>query len=810
MSKKILITTQDPNENRVAVIEDGVLVDFDSENVVQKPLRGNVYLARVVRVEPSLQAVFVEYSEGKYGFLPFSEIHSSYYRIPVDDRSGENNDAADEAEAELEATPPVSAEPPSAKKEEFHYDDGVMAYPSSVYVEPEIFGVTNAEHTPPPAKKKRKRRYNVQEVIHNKQVLLIQVIKDERGSKGAAVTTYLSLVGQYCILMPNAGDRGGGISKRIHNDDDRKRLKDIVGDLGIPDKMSVIIRTAGQERNKKEIKRDYEHLLQIWDEIRKKTLESSAPQLIHEEADFLKRVVRDFYKKEIDEIIVDTKSAYKKMRDFMKHLSTSSLKKVKLYEEELVSLFNFYNVERQILNMVSPRVELQSGGSIVIGQTEALVAIDVNSGRATKERHIDTTALKTNLEAAKEIARQLRLRDLSGLIVIDFIDMSDPKHIYQVERVFRQETANDHAKIQIANIGQFGLLEMSRQRLRASVMETYGEVCQHCQGRGVTYSKRYFVSTILHFLEQTAFENKGKQLVVYTSNFICHELLNCKRKELLDIEQKSKCSINVKTDDNLEPLGFTIDSGNGTPFRFSLGQGESAEGNKHGHGAFKPAWKGDRKHAGGAIEDGTSKNRANVRKRKKDEIKVPSSAEVAESCDVPVSDEPKQPTSGVSAEARVAVENSKNAGANGAKQTRPLTDSEGPRKPRIRTRSKKNGNGSNDGKAGGGEDGVKGHGAGEDRAKESGVEYRAKGQGAAAVHPENGVNYGQKASVAEILSASHWEHEKGATAAQQNEKVATVAQQVEAKHRKSRNLLRRRFGFLRRNSVSHNLLQGKK
>ncbi|MDR3285700.1 MAG: Rne/Rng family ribonuclease [Holosporales bacterium] len=555
MAKKILINAQDPNETRIAVIDGNQLVDFDSEIVSQKPIRGNIYLARVVRVEPSLQAVFVEYAEGKSGFLPFSEIHTEYYRIPVDDRRDTEENQKKEEETEKQN---VNAEASA---------DDIISYPSSVNVE-NIKVKKNKKH------KRRKRTYDIQEVIQNKQVLLIQVIKDERGSKGAAVTTYISLAGQYCVLMPNAGERNGGVSKRIQNDDDRKRLKDLINDLEVPSKMSIIIRTAGQERNKSEIRRDYEYLTRLWDNIRKKTLESSAPELINEEACFLMRSVRDFYKKEIDEVVVDTKDAYKRVRDFMKQLSPSGVKKIKLHkeDEDSASLFNSYDIEQQILNMISPRVELPSGGSIVISQTEALVAIDVNSGRATKERHIDTTALKTNLEAAKEITRQLKLRDLSGLIVIDFIDMSEHKHIQQVERIFRQETANDNARIQIANISQFGLLEMSRQRLRSSVMETYGEICPHCQGRGVTYSKRYFVSTILHILEKIAFENKEKNINLYVPNFIYSDLLNKKRNEFFEIEQKNNCLVNVQADSSLASIDFVIDYGIGVPRQFSLGK----------------------------------------------------------------------------------------------------------------------------------------------------------------------------------------------------------------------------------------------
>jgi ribonuclease E len=539
MTKRILVTACNPEETRLAVLEDNELVNYDSERYGKKAIKGNIYLAKVVRIEPSLQAVFIEYGAEKNGFLPFAEIHPDYYKIPVDDTTKdvlEEEDEEDTPEIDPFAYPDMDAPPVTAKR-----------------------------------KTVKKRHYNVQEVIHTKQVLLVQAMKDIRGNKCAAFTTYLSLPGQYCVLMPNSGgERNGGVSRKVQEDETRQRLKDVLKKMNIPEKMAVIIRTAGQERTKLEIRRDYEYLIRVWDSIRAKTLESNAPLLIHEEADILMRVIRDFYKKDVDEILVDTPTACKQVRIFMKQMSPSGVKKVKMYKNTTISLFNSFDLENQIIAMVSPRVPLPSGGSLVIGQTEALVAIDVNSGKATKERHIDTTALKTNLEAAKEIAKQLRLRDLSGLIVIDFIDMWDNKHVKQVEKCFRSELESDRSRIQIGNISQFGLLEMSRQRLRSSVMEMYSEKCPHCKGRGTLYSNDYFVSSVLGLLEKAA--NDVASLKVSVPQDISNLLLNKKRKELFDIEQKYQCDITVQASTTLSTEEFIIDDGVHEAAVLSLGK----------------------------------------------------------------------------------------------------------------------------------------------------------------------------------------------------------------------------------------------
>ncbi|MDR2464356.1 MAG: ribonuclease E/G [Holosporales bacterium] len=551
MTKKILVAVQDTEETRVAVVCDGELVDYDSEICDKKPIKGNIYLAKVVRIEPSLQSVFIEYGGNKNGFLPFAEIHEDYYNIPAEDL-----DKPDEEQ--------ILEETASAELAERDQTD-LFLYP-----EIELSEHNQSQKNQIKTKKIKKRyRYNVQEVIRNKQVLLVQAIKDARGEKCAMFTTYLSLSGQYCVLMPKAGDRNGGISKRIHQNDDRIRLKDTLNQLDVPKQMSVIIRTAGQERSQTEIRKDYEYLQRLWNEIKDKTIESNAPMLIHEEADVLMRVVRDFYKKDVDEILIDTPYAHKQIRAFMKKLSPNGVKKVKLFKDTGVSLFNTFDLEPQIVAMVNSRVPLVSGGSLVIEQTEALVSIDVNSGKSIKERNVSAMALKINLEAAKEVAKQLRLRDLSGLIVIDFIDMCEDAHINQVEKCFIKEIEADRARIQVSHISQFCLMEISRQRLRSSVMERYREKCPYCRGKGATYSIQYFASTILRLLEKHSVNTSAVNVSVPVG--ICNFLLNKKRKEILEIEQKNSCIITIQDDSNLQAESFIIDNCDGSPVLFSLG-----------------------------------------------------------------------------------------------------------------------------------------------------------------------------------------------------------------------------------------------
>ena len=520
MTTRMLIDATHPEETRVVVVSGNRLDDFDFESSRKSQLKGNIYLAKVTRVEPSLQAAFVDYGGNRHGFLAFNEIHPDYYRIPIEDREKilrqeaaaaeaeeEEIDAPADAEAEEagdsepepvetlddasteeaaeedaapaddsngenagdEAGPDGSGEPAAADSagEPEGEDEKPRRRPGrgsrAARAEKNVDTVGGDEIEDMGERRRRTlRRYRIQEVISRRQIILIQVAKEERGNKGAAITSYISLAGRYCVLMPNT-PRGGGISRKIANMADRKRLKKILDEFDIPDGMAVIVRTAGARRTKAEIRRDYEYLLKLWDEIRQRTLESTAPALIH-------RSIRDLYTKEIDEVLVEGDDGYRTAKDFMKLLIPSHAKRVRAYKEPQIPLFQRYQVEAQIDNIQSPVVQLKSGGSIVLNSTEALVAIDVNSGRATRERNIEETALKTNLEASDEIARQLKLRDLAGLIVIDFIDMEDGRNRHAVERRLKAAMGSDRARIQIGRISAFGLLEMSRQRLRPSVL----------------------------------------------------------------------------------------------------------------------------------------------------------------------------------------------------------------------------------------------------------------------------------------------------------------------------------------------------
>lgn len=524
MSKKLLIDAAHVEETRVAVVDDTYLEEFDSEHFSKKQLKSNIYLAKVVRIEPSLQAAFVEYGGDKHGFLPFSEIHPDYYRIPVSDRK---------------------VMPQESLKENLETNT--------------LDNDDVAEEADAPVKQKRSYKYKIQEVIQKRQILLVQIVKEQRGNKGAALSTFLSLAGRYCVLIPNAGNRNGGISRKIQDDSDRKRLKEVLNDLEIPEGMSLIVRTAGQERSKIEIRRDYDYLIHVWEEIRSKTLESIAPCLIHEEGDLVKRAIRDIYTREIDEVLIEGEDAYKEAKAFMKILMPSHAKKVKLYKDEQVPLFHKFKVEQHIEKMMFPKVDLASGGSIVINHTEALVAIDVNSGKSTRERNIDVTALKTNLEAAQEIARQLRLRDLSGLLVIDFIDMDDNNHIQQVERKFKEALKPDRARIQLGRISQFGLLELSRQRLRPSLIETHTSPCAHCHGTGIVRSTESLSLQILRAIEREAVKGRAADIQVAVPKDVDLYLLNQKRREIVLIENRFDVSIFVVREDiSLAPF-FRID-----------------------------------------------------------------------------------------------------------------------------------------------------------------------------------------------------------------------------------------------------------
>ncbi|MGH6893707.1 MAG: Rne/Rng family ribonuclease, partial [Dongiaceae bacterium] len=733
MAKVMLIDATHPEETRVAVVDGRKLEEFDVEVASRRPLKGNIYLAKVTRVEPSLQAAFVEYGGNRHGFLAFSEIHPDYYRIPVADREkllreaaadedddsddsapdrrardeddadtmsvvshgsagdapiGESNSSgAGAAVAPVDETPSMpdqwhhgdethsasiaesrTAEPepgaviaPAGEARERDQGDSGPASPTSRDAEdlvspwdiaeagpgsaaletprfelrsapvedipsaaagepassldvahetgtssasaPAVFASeAPAENgngdtdLPPPAeaelvevqttaevvdvvggeepaqqddpeldeeqarrrRQRNLRRYKIQEVIKRRQILLVQVTKEERGNKGAALTTYLSLAGRYCVLMPNT-DRGGGISRRITSPNDRKRLKSIIDDLDAPEGMAVIVRTAGMERSRPEIKRDFEYLLRLWDEIREVTLKSTAPALIYEEASLIKRSIRDLYTRDIGDIMVAGDEAYRSARDFMRMLTPSHLRRVQAYRDATQPLFQRYQIESQIAAIHEPVVHLRSGGYIVLNQTEALVAIDVNSGRATRERNIEETALRTNVEAAEEVARQLRLRDLAGLIVIDFIDMEENRNNATVERRLKEALKNDRARIQIGRISTFGLLEMSRQRLHPSLAEASTEACAHCHGTGRVRSVESTALHVLRMAEEEIARNFSPGVTIFVPGAVALFILNHKRHAVDEMEQRRGVRAYLQADDELTPPEYRLD-----------------------------------------------------------------------------------------------------------------------------------------------------------------------------------------------------------------------------------------------------------
>jgi ribonuclease E len=544
------------------------VVDYDAEIANKRPLKGNIYLAKVTRVEPSLQAAFVEYGGNRHGFLAFNEIHPDYYKIPIEDRE---KLVAEDAEAQ--------------SSEEGENGEAV-----------EIVGGDELEML----ERRRvsmQRRYKIQEVVKRRQILLVQVVKEERGTKGAALTTYLSLPGRYCVLMPNTV-RGGGISRKITDNRDRKRLKGVIDGLGIAEGMAVILRTAGSERSKVEIKRDYDYSMRLWNEIRELTLASTAPTLIYEEGNLIKRTIRDLYAKEIEEILVDGEAGYKVAKEFMKALIPSHAKKVKKFNIDGEPLFQKYGAETLLESIHTPTVQLRSGGYIVIHQTEALVAIDVNSGRATRERHIEETALKTNSEAADEIAYQLRLRDLAGLIVIDFIDMEENRNNSSVERRFKDGLRNDRARIQIGRISPFGLLEMSRQRLRPSVSEITGDPCPHCDGTGFMQSTDWMALQVMRAIEDEATRQNATQIELKVSSEVALYLLNQKRQNLSELEERNNLRVIVRT--NGENRGGTWEI-------------EVLE--RSGNGAEKPAASSQPANDEEKTEDGGKRRRRGRRRR---------------------------------------------------------------------------------------------------------------------------------------------------------------------------------------------------
>ena len=520
MARTMLIDAAHAEETRVAIVDGRQVEEFDFESTARRQLRGNIYLAKVTRVEPSLQAAFVEYGGNRHGFLAFNEIHPDYYQIPAADREA------------------IMAE--ATSDDDDHDDLGRDGDDGD-----SEGGLADEERL----KRRLMRRYKIQDVIKRRQILLIQVVKDERGAKGAALTTWLSLAGRYCVLMPNTG-KGGGISRKITNTSDRRRLKSAAASLKVPQGMGLIIRTAGAKRTKAEIKRDYEYLLRMWETIRDTTLKSNAPALIYEEENLVRRAVRDMYDKDFDGIQVEGIDGFKEARDFMRVLMPSQSKKIHLYQGSK-PLFASQGIEEVLTQIHQPVVPLKSGGYLVINQTEALVAIDVNSGRSTKERNVEATATKTNLEAAVEAARQLRLRDLAGLIVIDFIDMDEGKNNRAVEKALKDALAKDRARIQMGRISSFGLMEISRQRRRLGVIEGATEVCQCCQGAGRVRSAESAALVTLRAVDIEAGRNGAGSVTLRVSTAVALFILNHKRDYLQRLQDQNGLSVVIQIDDSL-------------------------------------------------------------------------------------------------------------------------------------------------------------------------------------------------------------------------------------------------------------------
>ena len=626
MPKKMLIDAAHAEETRVVVVDGNRVEEFDFESETRRQLAGNIYLAKVTRVEPSLQAAFVDYGGNRHGFLAFSEIHPDYYQIPIADREAlmeeerayadalreqEENAQAEKKRSRvktrskhtktadfiekqdlnegtanelLESDVPVSEESQIGSSDKLDEKDSEKTRDvyldleansdnepaaeettdtdqdgSSEYNLDEIESVSEADDPLDLviASKPRPRRYKIQEVIKVRQILLVQVVKEERGNKGAALTTYLSLAGRYCVLMPNTA-RGGGISRKITNAVDRKKLKEIAGGIEVPSGAGLIVRTAGAKRTKTEIKRDYEYLQRLWEQIRELTLKSIAPTKIYEEGDLVKRSIRDLYNRDLDEVLVEGEAGYKIAKDFMRMIMPSHSKNVKHYNDPL-PLFSRYQVETYLTSMFNPVVQLKSGGYLVIGVTEALVAIDVNSGRATKEGSIEDTALKTNLEAAEEVSRQLRLRDLAGLIVIDFIDMEDRRNNSAVERKLKDKLKTDRARIQVGRISGFGLLEMSRQRLRPGMIEATTQNCPHCHGTGLIRSEENLALSIIRQIEDEGVRGRSREVVVSCPVSVANFIVNQKRDHIANIEARFSLFVRINADTALVSPEYSIE-----------------------------------------------------------------------------------------------------------------------------------------------------------------------------------------------------------------------------------------------------------
>ncbi len=576
MSMRMLIDARHPEETRVAVVKGNRIDEFDFESSEHKQLKGNIYLAKVTRVEPSLQAAFIDYGGNRHGFLAFSEIHPDYYQIPKADRDAllaeEAEHAAEEERLRAAEYGDDDAGPSyddnRGQDDDRDFDDGEANGDDEAHDEDGTGSARSPvdESAADELRQKRqslRRRYKIQDVIQRRQVLLVQVVKEERGNKGAALTTYLSLAGRYCVLMPNTS-HGGGISRKISNGADRKRLKQVMSDLKLPSTMGLIVRTAGLSRTKVEIKRDFDYLARLWDEVRERTLGSSAPALIYRDSDLVKRAIRDLYHREIDEVIVEGDDGYKAARGFMKLLMPSHVKRVIAYRDP-TPVFQRYGVEDQLSAMYQPVVQLKSGGYLVINPTEALVSIDINSGRSTREHNIEQTAYATNLEAAAEIARQLRLRDMAGLVVIDFIDMEQSGHVRKVEKAMKDALKNDRARIQVGRISSFGLMEMSRQRLRTGVLEASTKPCAHCEGTGLMRTASSSGLSALRIIEDEAARGRGDRILLRAGREAAIYVLNKKRTELAEIEERYGVTVDIVIDESFEGARMSVESSGARP-----------------------------------------------------------------------------------------------------------------------------------------------------------------------------------------------------------------------------------------------------
>lgn len=543
-TKSILIDAAHREEVRVAVLEGGVLQDFDRETFSIKQLKGNIYQAKVTRVEASLQAAFVDYGSNRHGFLPFADINFAYYQLPESERQRLQ-------EVTKEQSRPESDE----DQREIRSDEGDEDNEKTIVTG--LYSLDEDAELPSRNIQNLHKRYNIQDVIKPGQMLLVQVTKEERGNKGVSMTTYISLAGKYCVLMANTPNKGG-VSKKVDNYRDRKILKSILNEIAAPNDRSIIIRTAGIGRKPDEIKRDYEYLSRLWDNIKSVAgTSSNSPTLIHSKDDIIRRCIRDIYSDGMDEIVIEGKTAFDTAISFAKLLMPGGRHNIKLHDDR-IPIFNKYRVEQQIASLYNKQVPLVSGGSIVIDHAEALVAIDVNSGKATRESGVEETAFNTNLEAVKEIARQLRIRDLAGLIVIDFIDMYDQKHKRIIERTLRDNLQNDRARIQIGRISAFGLMEMSRQRLGASFFELITEACRHCEGTGYVRSSEVVTMGILRAIRHASSDKQTGVIYIYTTSQVVAYMMNYKRAEIYAIEKNCGIHIFVHPTDEIPEVGFVL------------------------------------------------------------------------------------------------------------------------------------------------------------------------------------------------------------------------------------------------------------